>query len=113
MIDRAKLGAKVGDPESTPGPRLDFGKLLGFATLSDRASESVDFLDGTLGAKLGAKVGIEEVGPIRGAEPKTVDFGRLLGFNTVGGQIAQSLDFQDETIGDKLGAKIGAEDISD
>ena len=47
------------------GPnQIDFGKLLGFATVSDQIAEGVDFQDATMGARLGAKVGIEE-GPVR------------------------------------------------
>ena len=39
---------------------LDFTKLLGFETVSDQITESVDFQDETLGPKLGAKVGAPE-----------------------------------------------------
>lgn len=36
---------------------IDYARLLGFASVSDRLSGSVDFRDENLGAKLGAKVG--------------------------------------------------------
>ena len=39
--------------------KIDFAKLLGFDTVSDQISGSVDFQDETIGAKLGAKVGTE------------------------------------------------------
>jgi hypothetical protein len=46
--------------------RIDYAKLLGFASVSDRISGSVDFQDETIGAKLGAKVGDPEAGqPLR------------------------------------------------
>ena len=47
-------------PETT-----DFAKLLGFETITREPSETLDFQDETLGAKLGAKVGdfIEAVAP--------------------------------------------------
>ena len=41
---------------------IDFTKLLGFDTVADKLSaDTVDFQDGTLGAKLGAKVGDKEL----------------------------------------------------
>jgi hypothetical protein len=40
---------------------LDFAKLLGFETINEQISGSVDFRDETLGDKLGAKVGVEAV----------------------------------------------------
>jgi hypothetical protein len=46
---------------------IDFSKLLGFDAVNDQISGSVDFQDETIGAKLGAKVGIEvlaEVAPV-------------------------------------------------
>jgi hypothetical protein len=43
---------------------IDFAKLLGFDTVTRDLSEDLDFQDETLGAKLGAKVGvIEAVAP--------------------------------------------------
>ena len=36
---------------------IDYARLLGFASVSDQLSGSVDFRDENLGAKLGAKVG--------------------------------------------------------
>ncbi len=36
---------------------IEFARLLGFASISDQLSGSVDFRDEKLGAKLGAKVG--------------------------------------------------------
>jgi hypothetical protein len=41
-----------------PG-RIDYAKLPGFASVSERISGSVDFQDETIGAKIGAKVGFE------------------------------------------------------
>ena len=65
--------------------KIDFSKLLGFNTLS---TETTDFTDATVGARLGAKVGIEEIlAPTKG------------------------VDFRDETLGAKLGAKVGIEII--
>lgn len=39
---------------------IDFGKLLGFDTVSDRIEGRFDFRDETIGTKLGAKVGAED-----------------------------------------------------
>jgi len=39
--------------------KINFAKLLGFAQVSHNLSESFDFRDDTIGAKLGAKVGAE------------------------------------------------------
>ena len=39
---------------------IDFAKLLGFETVTRERSEALDFQDETLGAKLGAKVGVIE-----------------------------------------------------
>ena len=61
--------------------KIDFSKLLGFDTLS----AETDFADATVGAKLGAKVGLIEI-----QEPTT-----------------KGIDFQDATLGAKLGAKVG------
>lgn len=36
---------------------IDYARLLGFASVSEQLSGSVDFRDEHLGAKLGAKVG--------------------------------------------------------
>jgi hypothetical protein len=38
--------------------RIDYTKLLGFDSVSDQIEGSIDFQDETIGAKLGAKVGI-------------------------------------------------------
>lgn len=65
---------------------LDFSKLLGFDAVADQVSDGVDFQDHTVGAKLGAKVGGEDVGPQR-----------------------KVVDFQDPTFAAKLGAKVGVE----
>lgn len=43
--------------------KIEFGKLLGFDSVSDRISGDVDFQDDTLGARLGAKVGLEPAEP--------------------------------------------------
>ena len=37
--------------------KLDFTKLLGFETVSEQVSGTVDFQDETIASKLGAKVG--------------------------------------------------------
>ena len=58
--------------------RIDFAKLLGFELVTRDISRGVDLQN--VGARLGAKVGIEVTGGI---------------------------DFQNETFGDKLGAKVG------
>jgi hypothetical protein len=60
--------------------RIDFAKLLGFELVTRDISRGVDLQNETVGARLGAKVGIEVTGGI---------------------------DFQNETFGDKLGAKVG------
>jgi hypothetical protein len=39
--------------------KIDFSKLLGFDAVSDQISESIDFQDEAIAAKLGAKVGGE------------------------------------------------------
>jgi hypothetical protein len=39
--------------------RIDFDKLLGFGTVSDRIDQSVDLREETVAARLGAKVGLE------------------------------------------------------
>ena len=88
--------------------KIDYSKLLGFQSVSDRISGSVDFGDETIGAKLGAKMcGDTEPGPSRRCETREIEFSKLLGFEAVSDQIAGSVDFRDETIGAKLGAKVG------
>lgn len=84
---------------------IDFERLLGFDTVSDRLQQSVDFHDATIGARLGAKVGDPTTGP---AERK-LEFGKLLGFATVGDKLAEGLDFQSDALGGTLGAKVGME----
>jgi hypothetical protein len=37
--------------------KIDYAKLLGFATISDEIDGGVDFRADTIGARLGAKVG--------------------------------------------------------
>ena len=39
--------------------KIDYAKLLGFESVAEQISGSVDFQDETLNAKLGAKVGVE------------------------------------------------------
>ena len=51
--------------------QIEFAKLLGFDVVSDQLSESVDFRDETIGARLGAKVGDETPEPSRRAEADT------------------------------------------
>ena len=87
---------------------IDYGKLLGFQTVSDHLTGTINFKDETLGAGLGAKVG----GPEPGVPSKPIDHSKLLGFNTVSDELAAGLDFQNETIADKLGAKIGLEPVA-
>jgi hypothetical protein len=41
--------------------RIDFAKLLGFDAVSDELAGSVDFRAAMIDAKLGAKVGAEEL----------------------------------------------------
>ena len=50
---------------------IEFAKLLGFDTVRDQISGSVDFSDETIGARLGAKVGDEPPKPSRRAETDT------------------------------------------
>ena len=65
----AKLGAKVGAVENqaeirnrtTKTNKLDYAKLLGFEGVGEQLSESVDFQDETMNAKLGAKDGVESM----------------------------------------------------
>ena len=45
--------------------KIDFTKLLGFDTVSDRIAEELDFQDEALGDNLGAKVGIEPPSDLR------------------------------------------------
>jgi len=40
--------------------RIDFTKLLGFQTVSEQSARGIDFKDETIGARLGAKVGVDE-----------------------------------------------------
>jgi hypothetical protein len=42
---------------------IDLTKLLGFETVTCGRPEAIDFQDETLGAKLGAKVGLEATEP--------------------------------------------------
>lgn len=42
---------------------IDFSKLFGFQTVSEGIDEGPDFRDETVGAKLGAKVGLEADAP--------------------------------------------------
>jgi hypothetical protein len=51
--------------------KLDFGRLLGFDTLSGSKSGNVDFQDETVSAKLGAKRGEEGAGPSGGSETRS------------------------------------------
>jgi len=68
--------------------KIDFSKLLGFASVSDRISGSVDFQDQAVSTTLGAKVGpIEPTGEFIAAP--------------------NGIDFQDETFNARLGAKVG------
>ena len=56
-----RLVARCPQGESTQKPdTIDFAKLLGFETVTRERSEALDFQDETLGAKLGAKVGVIE-----------------------------------------------------
>jgi hypothetical protein len=48
---------------------IDYGKLLGFETVSDHFTGKIDFQDETIGARLGAKVGAE-AGGVPAAYPK-------------------------------------------
>jgi hypothetical protein len=42
--------------------KIDYAKLLGFEVVAEQIAGSVDFQDETVGAKLGAKVGLPETG---------------------------------------------------
>ena len=44
---------------------LNFTKLLGFDSVADRLLDGIDFHEETIGAKLGAKVGVEPTEPDR------------------------------------------------
>ena len=45
--------------------KIDYSKLLGFDSVSDRTSGEIDFQDETMSARLGAKVGtVGEVEPV-------------------------------------------------
>jgi hypothetical protein len=52
------------------GTKIDFGKLLGFATVEDLIDGGLDLRDETIAAKLGAKVGAEN-------KPSKFDFGKV------------------------------------
>ena len=82
--------------------RVDFARLVGFASISEHLTGELKFRDETVGAKLGAKVGGEP-----GSPRSKIDFTKLLGFDTVSDQLAEGLDFQNEIVSDKLGARIG------
>jgi len=75
-----RVRAKTGDFMSN----IDYSKLLGFQTVSDHLTGTIDFKDETLGTK---------VGPPEPVTPPN----------------AASLDFQNDTLADKLGAKVGFE----
>jgi hypothetical protein len=79
---------------------------LGFAAVGGQLAGDVDFSDETIGARLGAKVGFDEIEPAPGG----LQFAKLLGFAAVGGQLAGDVDFSDETLGAKLGAKVGTDE---
>ena len=85
----AKLGAKVGDGESSGAPAekkaIQFSKLLGFEVVAEELSKDLNFQDETMGDKLGAKIG----------PPEPVSPGA-------------SVDFKGDTLSAKLGAKVGA-----
>ena len=49
-------------PNTKPEKHIEFRKLLGFAALSDEMGDTVDFQADAVGAKLGAKVGVEDRG---------------------------------------------------
>ena len=86
--------------------RIHFDKLLGFELLARELSKALDFQDESFGAKLGAKVGVEESGP-----SKTIEFAKLLGFESIAEGLPKVVDFTDETLSDKLGAKIGEPEV--
>jgi hypothetical protein len=56
--------------------KIDFTKLLGFETVSDQVSGSLDFQDETVAAKLGAKIGPDIIGDKRGIETHSADRAR-------------------------------------
>jgi len=41
--------------------KIDFSKLLGFALIADHIQPVIDLRDITIGARLGAKVGVKEI----------------------------------------------------
>jgi hypothetical protein len=89
----------------TKTQRLNFGKLLGFEVV-DQVHGEINFKDETMGARLGAKVGLEP-----GTAPEIkLAFDKLLGFDAVSEKFMKGLDFQDPTVGAKLGAKVGEPD---
>jgi len=45
---------------------IDFARLLGFETVSDHLSGTIDFKNETIGDKLGAKIGFEPGAPEKG-----------------------------------------------
>jgi len=104
LLSIISAGAKRGNSMSKSA-NIDFARLLGFETVSDHLSGTIDFKDETIGASLGAKVGQPEAI----APADALDHSKLLGFETVSHELAVSVDFKNETIGDKLGAKIGFE----
>ena len=84
---------------------IDYGKLLGFQTVSDHLTGTIDFKDETLGTKLGAKVGSVEI------PPGALDYAKLRGFDTVPDELAAGIDFQNEALAAKLGAKVGTPEL--
>ena len=48
-----------------PRHDIDFSKLLGFALIADQVFTAIDLRDNTIGARLGAKVGVKVEVPDR------------------------------------------------
>ena len=60
MLSRfGRLAISSGGDFCMNTTKLDFSKLLGFASVSDEVTNALDFQDDTMGAKLGAKIGKE------------------------------------------------------
>jgi hypothetical protein len=51
--------------------QLDYTKLLGFNSVNEHISGSIDFQHGTLSARLGAKVGKPEAEPAKFVQAPT------------------------------------------
>lgn len=90
---------------NTKKAALDLSRLLGFDSLPDSETETVDFRDDAIASRLGAKIG-ETMTPAPAATAP-LDLSRLLGFDALSAD--ENVDFRQDAVATRLGAKIGSE----